>query len=340
MLGKNIVLVPLLLLSVGVLSNNKHAMTMTEGFTSNSGTFQPLDRYSRYKYKHNYHYANDKQLTKQTKIFNDDSRGGDTSSAVTYPSLSQKLMAETIGTFLIVHLGCGTVCSAIYHSAQIGLWQIAAVWSLAVTLAIYTTAHVSGAHLNPAISIAMKICRPLDHKDFKWGKVLLYCIAQTTGAALAAALNLALFWESIASFETKSNIVRGAANSIASASAFGEYWSVSSWTQAFLAEASGTFILSFMIFSLTNPRNKAVPDKFVPCLIGGTVGSLISVIAPLTQAGFNPARDFGPRLVSWFGGWGKTVAMQGWWVYVVGPIMGAIMGGLVAENILWNKDLE
>lgn len=217
-------------------------------------------------------------------------------------TFSQKLTAEAIGTFFIVHFGCATVCTATYHSAQVGIWQIAAVWTLAVTLAIYTSAGISGAHLNPAISIAMKICRPIEHKDMGWIQVAAYCVAQTFGAVIGAALNYGLYWESILKFETENGIVRGSPNSVASAVAFGEYWSVSSWVHAFFAEASGTFMLSFLIFSLTNRKNDAVPDNFAPALIGGTVGCLLSIIAPLTQGGFNPARDFGPRIVTLIAG--------------------------------------
>ena len=82
-------------------------------------------------------------------------------------SLSRELIAEFIGTFMIVQIGCGTVCAAVFNSAQVGLWQIAAVWSIAVTLAISCTAAISGAHLNPAITLAFAAVR-----DFEWKKVI------------------------------------------------------------------------------------------------------------------------------------------------------------------------
>jgi len=244
------------------------------------------------------------------------------------PSIVKEMMAEFVGTFLIVQLGCGTVCSAIFKSAQVGLWQIAAVWSIAVTVAISATASISGAHLNPAITFALATAR-----DFSWRKVLPFIVAQVAGATVAAGVNLALFSDSIAQFEASNNIIRGSIESIASASAFGEYWSVSSWGRAFFAEAFGTAMLAFVIFSLTNPKNETTAESphLIPPLIGATVGALISVIAPLTQAGFNPARDFGPRIIAWLAGWG-TVAMKGFWVYVVAPIIGAVIGGKLAEK--------
>eukprot|EP00587_Corethron_hystrix_P008088 CAMPEP_0113320656 /NCGR_PEP_ID=MMETSP0010_2-20120614/14400_1 /TAXON_ID=216773 ORGANISM="Corethron hystrix, Strain 308" /NCGR_SAMPLE_ID=MMETSP0010_2 /ASSEMBLY_ACC=CAM_ASM_000155 /LENGTH=330 /DNA_ID=CAMNT_0000178527 /DNA_START=72 /DNA_END=1061 /DNA_ORIENTATION=- /assembly_acc=CAM_ASM_000155 len=247
-------------------------------------------------------------------------RGGDTSPSTPSPPkvrvggdipLLRELLAETLGTFLIVHLGCGTVCSAIFTASQTGLWQIAAVWSLAVTVAIAVTGSVSGAHLNPAVTLALALLR-----GFRWRKALAFVGAQVAGAAAAAACNLALYEEKIAIFEAGQGIIRGSTASVASAKAFGEYWSVSSWKSAFFAEALGTAVLAFVVFSVTNSKNKTTSEHpmMIPPVIGATVGALISVIAPLTQAGFNPARDFGPRIISALGGWGWGVAMKGWWL--------------------------
>eukprot|EP00980_Cylindrotheca_fusiformis_P017379 scaffold5393_cov156-Cylindrotheca_fusiformis.AAC.1 len=100
-----------------------------------------------------------------------------------------------------------------------------------------------------------------------------------------------------------------------------------------MAEAFGTGVLSFVIFALTNKKNETAKSGYVPLLIGATVGSMIAIIAPLTQAGFNPARDFGPRIVAFLAGW-REVAFQGWWIYVLGPIFGAAIGGAVADKVL------
>lgn len=105
---------------------------------------------------------------------------------------------------------------------------------------------------------------------------------------------------------------------------------VSTWV-AFIAEVFGTGILAFVIFALTHPKNDTMKEGFIPPLIGLTVGSLIAIIAPITQAGFDPARDFGPRIVAFLAGW-KVVAFKGWWVYVLAPILGAI-----ADKILYGE---
>ena len=250
------------------------------------------------------------------------------------PTLVRELIAEFIGTFIIVQLGCGTVCAAVFKAAQVGLWQIAAAWTIAVTLAISTTASVSGAHLNPAITLSLALLR-----GFSWIKVPTFIAAQVAGAVVAAGVNFALFRDSIAAFEATNNIVRGSIESVQSASAFGEYWSVSSVGTAFFAEAYGTAMLAFVIFALTNPKNEiSTKHSFlVPPLIGATVGGLISVIAPLTQAGFNPARDFGPRIIAAIAGWG-SIAMKGWWLYVIAPIVGAPIGAWVADKVLYPED--
>jgi glycerol uptake facilitator protein len=102
---------------------------------------------------------------------------------------------------------------------------------------------------------------------------------------------------------------------------------------AFGAEVLGALILALSVFALTDPRNRAAPAaRLAPVFIGLTVAVLISVIAPLTQACFNPARDFGPRLFACFAGWG-TIAIPGpngigfLTVYVLAPTLGAVLGG-------------
>jgi glycerol uptake facilitator-like aquaporin len=107
---------------------------------------------------------------------------------------------------------------------------------------------------------------------------------------------------------------------------------------AMLVEALGTAILVLVIFSLTDPENGAAPDPtLVPFFVGFTVAVLISLFAPITQAGWNPARDFGPRLVAVLAGFG-TVAIPGphggFWVYIVGPLLGGLAGGLTYERLV------
>ena len=97
--------------------------------------------------------------------------------------LRHALIAETIGTFLLVLFGTGVIAAAVIAGAQVGQWQIAAVWGFGVALAIYATAAISGAHLNPAVSLAFAIFR---RSEFPFRRMLAYWTAQLAGATLAA----------------------------------------------------------------------------------------------------------------------------------------------------------
>ncbi len=104
-------------------------------------------------------------------------------------------------------------------------------------------------------------------------------------------------------------------------------------SHADLVEGFGTAVLVLVIFALTAPGNTAIPRaNLVPFFIGFTVAVLISLFAPLTQAGWNPARDFGPRIVAYALGWGSIAIpgpVGGFWVYIVGPMIGGPLGGLI-----------
>jgi hypothetical protein len=151
-------------------------------------------------------------------------RGGEADNSKPFfkKPLIREMLAEFIGTFLIVQLGTGSVMSAIFTDSLVGLFQIASVWIIAVTVAICTTASISGAHLNPAVSLAFALIRP--SKEFNWRKVLPYSFAQLVGAIAASAVNLCLYSSSIAAYESANGIVRATSSGLASAKAFGEYF--------------------------------------------------------------------------------------------------------------------
>ena len=266
------------------------------------------------------------------------------------PSLQRAVIAEFFGTFLLIFFGCGAVHASVLTGAQSGLWQVAIVWGVAIMLAIYATGSISGAHINPAMTIASAIWR-----GFPTVRVIPYILAQVAGAFVAALCLFILFEPHIAAKEASKNVVRGQAGSEMTAMCYGEYYpapgalgdgdgpyspeaheklrSKMSQGRAFVAEVLGTMLLAFIVFALTDPKNSGSPGSgFAPVFIGLTVSLLISVIAPLTQACFNPARDFGPRLFAYFAGWG-TIALPGlkdlgWLtVYIIAPTLGAVLGG-------------
>lgn len=266
------------------------------------------------------------------------------------PSVRRQAVAEVIGTFLLVFFGCGVVHAAVLTGAQQGLWQVAIVWGVAIMLAVYSVGAVSGAHINPAMTLAFALWR-----GFPMGRVVPFIAAQLAGAALAAATLFVLFGPQLVAKENAKGVVRGEPGSIVTAMCYGEYYpnpgSLASGDEpyspekhaalqprvthvlAFVAEFVGTLILGFVVFAVTDARNPGRPlNGNAPVFIGLTVAALISVIAPLTQACFNPARDLGPRVFAAIAGWG-SVAWPGltdlsWLtVYIIAPILGAVAGG-------------
>lgn len=266
---------------------------------------------------------------------------------MTSTSLARACTAEVVGTFLLVLFGTGSVATAVVTGAQVGLWQVAVVWGFGVALAIYATAAVSGAHLNPAVTLAVAVLRP---DTFPRSRVLPYWGAQLAGAALAGAVVLATFHPFIERFEAAEGIERGAPGSERSAMVFGEYFpnpaifgtgpeaeALVSPLMAAGIEAFGTAVLVFMIFALTEPRNGVRPTWLAPFFIGFTVAVLISLFAPATQAGWNPARDLGPRLVALAAGWGEIAIpgpRGGFWVYLAGPLIGGLAGGVLYDRLI------
>jgi len=273
---------------------------------------------------------------------------------VKQPTLTQQVVAEVLGTYLLVFFGCGVVHAAVLTGAQQGLWQVAIVWGIAIMLAAYSVGGVSGAHLNPAMTLALSLWR-----GFPKNRVLPFIGGQMIGAFLAALSLFVLFGPLLDAKEREKGVVRGEPGSIVTAMCYGEYFPnpggladgaepYSStkhetlrarvpFKVAFAAELLGTLVLGFVVFALTDERNHGRPmSGLAPVFIGLTVAALISVLAPLTQACFNPARDFGPRLFAALAGWGR-IALPGFeetgWltVYIVAPIIGAIAGGAVYE---------
>lgn len=252
-------------------------------------------------------------------------------------SILHDFAGETIGTFILVFFGCGSVAVAVLFNAHPGLFQIAAIWGIGVTLAIYATRHLSCAHLNPAVSLAMVAGRRM-----KICKLPIYLAGQFLGAFTAAALLYLLFSESIAAFEAANSILRGSPDSIRTAMLFGEFYpnpgagppAAVSTANALLAEAFGTLILVLLIFSLTEGCNVGRPDNaLAPLFIGLTVTAIISVLAPLTQAGLNPARDLAPRLFAALAGWGPAAFPPAPYSFLTVYVLGPLLGGLAAAGL-------
>jgi glycerol uptake facilitator protein len=129
------------------------------------------------------------------------------------------LTGELAGTFILVFFGCSSVAVTVLFSAHLGLLQVAAVWGMGVALAIYATRHITCAHLNPAVSVAMVVARRMSYR-----KLPAYLSGQFLGAFLAATVIYLLFSDSIINFELIHDIQRGSSESVATAMIFGEFY--------------------------------------------------------------------------------------------------------------------
>ncbi len=250
---------------------------------------------------------------------------------------AREFLGEVIGTGILVSFGLGSVACAVATDLSLSLPVIAFIWGGALALAIQLTGPMSGAHLNPAITIAFAAW-----SGFPSRKVCGYIIAQFIGAILGAMIVYLSFSSAISEYEAANAVIRGEMGSEATAMIFAEYYpnpggkplveSLPMW-QAALAEFLGTTGLALVVFGMILWTQHGLPEKLLPILIGLGLAVLIYLIAPTTQAGFNPARDLGPRLFSALAGW-KTVPFtvngSGWfWVYVMSPILGALTGGAI-----------
>lgn len=256
-------------------------------------------------------------------------------------TMNKELIGEALGTLILTLFGCGSVAVAVLFGEYGSIFQIAIVWGLAVTLAIYVTRHICPAHLNPAVSVAMVVAKRMPAR-----KLAGYLLAQFIGAFIAGGLLLLLFNPSIEAYELAHGIERGTAASVDTARMFGEFYpnpgdatvATVPMALAVLAELVGTFVLVLFIFCFTEDCNVGRPDSNIaPLFIGLTVSICITLIAPLTQACFNPARDFGPRIVAWLGGWGSAAfpdTFGGIFIYLVGPILGGVLATLFFLYVL------
>lgn len=213
--------------------------------------------------------------------------------------LLQRSLAELIGTMVLVFIGCGSVCILGGSGDLLG---ISVAFGLAVTVMIYTIGVVSGAHINPAVSIALCAVRKFPIKD-----TVVYCIAQCIGAAIGAALLILIMGMDA--------LTVGGLGATAPAAG------ITIW-QALIAEIVGTFILMLVIMGVAVDR-RAAPG-FAGLAIGGTVTAVIIAIGNISGGSINPARTFGPDLIALIFG-GSDALWTTFPIYVVGPVIGAIL---------------
>ncbi|KGK87596.1 MIP family channel protein [Clostridium sp. HMP27] len=249
-------------------------------------------------------------------------------------NLLGECLAELIGTFLFIFIGTGVVAALVTAGTNVTFWELSLVWGLAITMAVYIVGSISGAQLNPAVTIALAVWKGFDKK-----KIIPYIISQVIGAFLGAALTYGLYGTTITAFESSKNIIRASKDGWATAGIFSTFPAANiSMVNAFMIEVCITAVLLLVIFAVTDGNNEGSPKAGIPAVaIGLTVAFIGASYGPLTGFAMNPARDFGPRLVALLSGWGSTVIGPngyGLIVPIFAPIIGAILGGGIYEKLV------
>ncbi|PRQ29265.1 putative major intrinsic protein [Rosa chinensis] len=222
----------------------------------------------------------------------------ESSSSFLWIPFMQKVIAEVLGTYFLIFAGCGAVVVNIDTDKTVSFPGVAIVWGLVVMVMIYSVGHISGAHFNPAVTIAFATT-----KRFPWKQVPPYIIAQVLGSTLASGTLRLLFTHHKDHF--------------AGTSPSGTL------LQSFVIEFIITFYLMFVVSGVATD-NRAI-GELAGIAIGSTVLLNVMFAGPITGASMNPARSLGPVIVS---GHYKNL-----WIYLVAPTLGAVCGALVYNVI-------
>jgi MIP family channel proteins len=244
--------------------------------------------------------------------------------------LLREILAEFLGTFILIVFGVGVVAQVVLSRQTAGTFlSINIAWGLAVTMGCYVAAGVTGAHLNPAVTIALAARR-----DFPWSKVVPYSFAQIAGAFVASAVVFVTYHEALNAFDGGVRQVLGPQGSAGIWATYPQPF-LSVFPGGFIDQVVGTALLVGVIFAITDSRNSPAPAGLAPVVVGMLVLLIGATFGFNSGYAINPARDFGPRLFTAMAGWGGgvfTAANGWWWVPIVAPAIGGPLGG-------WTYDL-
>lgn len=233
--------------------------------------------------------------------------------------LGGELLAEFAGTMILILFGCGVVAQVV--ATGVGDTQsIHWAWGLGVVFGVYVAGRISGAHLNPAVTVALAV-----FKGFPWRKVGPYSLAQFLGAFVAALIVRWNYSEALATFDPGNTIKSQGVFSTLPNTAMG----VSEWG-AFRDQIIGTAILLFLILAVTDVLATPPQANMAPFIIGLIVVGIGMTFGAAAGYAINPARDFGPRLASWLTGYENaffdSTGYPYWWIPIVAPIIGGVIG--------------
>jgi glycerol uptake facilitator protein len=243
------------------------------------------------------------------------------------PNLMAELIAEFLGTLVLILFGVGVVAMVVLFGHGVpseivngGYTNITLAWGLAVTMGIYVAGKITGAHLNPAVTIALAAFR-----GFPWSKVLPYSIVQIAAAFVASVI---IFWNYHLAFLKADPQLDHTAGVFTTFPAF-----PATLSAGLLDQVIGTALLLMMIFAITDERNQP-PGPMVPLMVGLVVVVIGMAFGGMHGYAINPARDFGPRLFTVVAGFknnGLTDGTGVFWVPIAGPIIGGLVGGAIYD---------
>ena len=234
-----------------------------------------------------------------------------------------EVVAEFFGTLVLVLFGNGVVAMVLLFGTGApgevvhgGFTNINFGWGLGVTMGCYIAGRISGAHINPAVTIALAI-----YRDFPWRKVGPYILAQVLGAFLAAAL---VYWNYAPAFHAVDPQLDHTAGVFTTFPAF-----PNSPSAGLLDQTIGTALLVLLVLAIIDERNQPPGSNLTPVLIGAVVVAIGMSFGGMHGYAINPARDFGPRLFTAVAGFKNNGLTDGnlvFWIPIVGPILGGILG--------------
>jgi glycerol uptake facilitator protein len=237
--------------------------------------------------------------------------------------LSHELLAEFFGTMVLILFGNGVVAMVVLFDKG-GYTNITLAWGLGVTMGIYIAGKITGAHLNPAVTLALAVFR-----GFPWRKVLPYSLVQVAGAFVASAL---VYWNYRPQFLTVDPTLERTAGVFTTFPAF-----PLQPMAGLLDQTIGTALLLLMIFAITEERNTPPGSNMTPLMVGLVVVAIGMAFGGMHGYAINPARDFGPRLFTVVAGFknnGLTDGSGVFWVPIVGPLLGGVIGGAAYDLVI------
>ncbi|ACL30114.1 MIP/aquaporin family protein [Buchnera aphidicola str. APS (Acyrthosiphon pisum)] len=256
-------------------------------------------------------------------------------------NIIKKCFMEFFGTGLVMFFGIGCLAASKLTNANFTQFEISCIWGFGVSIAIYFSSSISGAHLNPAVTIFFWLSSKLNKR-----KVLPYIISQTLGSFFFTMLTYYLYNNLLISFERNNNVVRGTQESLNLASIFCVYPNYNnSFIYDFIIEIFSTalFILIVLEFNNRNSNYFLYNRSVAPILTGFLVCMINLVINPLNNISLNPARDLGPKILLSLTGWGLFSFTGGndnilyCFIPIMGPILGANLGGWIHKTLINNS---